>query len=163
MGSNRIWRWMAALTVSMGLVNAQQPPAPKSQPLSLRYENVRWEKIVPDFGDSSPEIAILRVDAETKATQLLIRVPKQFHVPMHWHSANETHTILKGTWVFECDGKRDRLGPGSFNYIPAHMPHQAWATAGAVVIITVDAGWDINWVNGPPTRNDFGQPLPTLK
>jgi mannose-6-phosphate isomerase-like protein (cupin superfamily) len=118
--------------------------------MSARFEDVEWEKILPAFGDDSPEIAILRVDPKTQATQLLIRNPKKIHVTRHWHSANETHTILRGNMVFECDGKREELGPGSFNYIPKKMIHQAWLPDDGLVFITVDGAWDINWVDGPP-------------
>ena len=122
---------------------------------SVKYEDAQWEKIVPGLGDDSPEIAILRVDPTTGATQLLIRNRRAMHVPRHWHSANETHTVLRGTMVFECDGQRDELGPGSFNYITAKMIHQAWLPADGLVFITVDAPWDINWVEGPPTAADL--------
>jgi uncharacterized RmlC-like cupin family protein len=53
------------------------------------------------------------------------------------------------------------LGPGGFNYIPAHTPHQAWCSDDALVFITVDAAWDVNWVKGPPNRSDLGQRPPT--
>jgi AraC-like ligand binding domain len=69
---------------------------------------------------------------------------------MHWHTANETHTVIRGTWVFEHEGTRDQLGPGGFNYMPAKMHHQAWGSDDALVFITVDSAWDINWVSGPP-------------
>jgi mannose-6-phosphate isomerase-like protein (cupin superfamily) len=122
------------------------------QPMFIKFKDVKWEKIIPELGDSSPEIAFLRVDAKTKATQLMIRVPKNFHVPRHWHTANETHTILSGTLIMECEGKREELGPGSFNYMPSKMIHQAWTKPdeGMVVFITVDGAWDQNWVDGPP-------------
>jgi mannose-6-phosphate isomerase-like protein (cupin superfamily) len=129
--------------------------------LSARYGDLQWQAIIPELGADSPQIAILRVDARTQATQLLIRMPKQMHVPMHWHSANETHTVIEGTWVFEHDGQRHELGPGGFNYLPARLPHQAWSSDNALVFITVDSAWDINWVNGPPTRKHLGQRPPT--
>ena len=44
---------------------------------SAKFEDLKWEKILPAFGDGSPEIAILRVDPKTQATQLLIRNPKK--------------------------------------------------------------------------------------
>lgn len=122
------------------------------QYLSVSIEDVKWEKLEPDWGIDSPEIAILRVDPKTHATQLLIRHPKAMHIPRHWHTANETHTILRGTYVFECDGKRETLGPGSFNYLPSKMVHEAWTPDGGMFFITVDAAWDVNWVNGPPKR-----------
>jgi hypothetical protein len=53
------------------------------------------------------------------------------------------------------DGSRDELGSGSFNYIPRRMVHQAWTKPdeGALLFITVDGKWDINWVDGPPVAS----------
>ena len=125
--------------------------------LNLKFENLKWNKIVPELGDRSSEITILRVDPKTKATQLMIRVPKNFHVPMHWHTANETHTVISGTFIMECDGLRDTLRTGGFNYVPNKMHHQAWTTEdeGSLLFITVDKAWDMNWVGGPPKPEDF--------
>ena len=138
---------------------AQQPAAQaeSGQAMGMKYENLQWQTIVPELGSDSPQISILRVDPQSHATQLLIRVPKAVHVPMHWHSANETHTVIRGTWTFEHEGNREELGPGGFNYLPAKMHHQAWASNDALVFITVDSGWDVNWVNGPPTKSDLGK------
>lgn len=121
-------------------------------PMFVKFKDVKWEKAIPELGNNSPEIAILRVDPKTQATQLMIRVPKNFHVPRHWHTANETHTIINGTFIMECEGKRAELGPGSFNYIPSKMVHQAWTkpNEGTLLFITTDGAWDINWVEGPP-------------
>jgi quercetin dioxygenase-like cupin family protein len=133
----------------------------QKQAMHARYDGLQWQPIVPELGADSPQVAILRVDEKTRATQLLIHMPKRMHVPMHWHSANETHTVIRGTMVFEHDGQRHELGPGGFNYVPARTPHQAWSTDDALVFITVDAGWDVNWINGPPTRSNLGQRPPT--
>lgn len=131
-----------------------------SQAMSARYEDLMWQMIVPELGNDSPQISILRVDPKTNATQLLIRTPTKMHIPMHWHSANETHTMIQGTAVFEHEGKRDQLGPGGFNYMPAKMTHQAWTSEGSVVFITVDSAWDVNWVGNPPSKADLGQTPP---
>jgi quercetin dioxygenase-like cupin family protein len=138
----------------------QHLSAPAKASASTSYDDLQWQTMVPELGADSPQAAILRVDPKTQATQLLIRIPKQMHVPMHWHSANETHTVIKGAFVFEHEGQRHELGPGGFNYLPARMHHQAWASDDALVFITVDTGWDVNWVSGPPTKADLGQPLP---
>jgi len=127
------------------------------QSTSAGYGDLKWQTMVPELGADSPQISILRVDPRTQATQLLIRMPKQMHVPMHWHSANETHTVIKGTMVFEHEGQRHELGPGGFNHLPARMHHQAWCSDDALVFITVDSGWDVNWVSGPPTKSHLGQ------
>jgi mannose-6-phosphate isomerase-like protein (cupin superfamily) len=126
-----------------------------AQPMFTKYADMKWDKILPDLGADSPEICILRVDPNTKATQLMIRTPKGIHVRKHWHSANETHTILIGTATMACDGKRSELTPGSFNFMPAKMVHEAWLPAGSLTFITVDGAWDVNWVEGAPTAADL--------
>jgi len=64
------------------------PPTPADHAMNMRFEDIKWQKIVPELGDKSAEIAILRVDPVTNATQLMIRVPKTTHVPRHWHTAH---------------------------------------------------------------------------
>ncbi len=60
--------------VLIGLVFAQtsgqhQMPSDASrQLLFVKLQDVKWERMYPEFGDSSPEIAILRVDPKTQAT-----------------------------------------------------------------------------------------------
>ena len=137
-----------------------QPGVTPLHAMSARYDDLQWQPIVPEMGDDSPQVSVLRVDDKTHATQLLIRVPKQMHVPMHWHSANETHTMIKGTMVFEHDGQRHELGPGGFNYLPARTHHQAWSSDDALVFITVDSAWDITWVSRGPNKGDLGQQPP---
>jgi quercetin dioxygenase-like cupin family protein len=149
--------WVATAVVVVPVAAEQSESGASKHHLNIPFSEFKWQKMVPELGEGSSEIAILRVDPETQATQLMIRVPKNFHVPEHWHTANETHTVISGTFVIECDGQRAELGPGSFNYVPAKMRHEAWTKPdeGALLFITVDAAWDINWVNGPPKPEDF--------
>ena len=165
----RHFAWILGLLVPLSL-SAQSPASqhPASGHAGAHgpathsdLDDLKWEIMVPELGTDGPQAAILRVDPTTKATQLLIRMPKRMHVPVHWHSANETHTVIRGTFVFEHEGQRHELGAGGFNYLPARLHHQAWATDDSLVFITVDSGWDINWVNGPPTKSDLGQRPPT--
>jgi hypothetical protein len=119
------------------------------------YKDLKWDKILSDLGEASPEICILHVDPKTNATKLLIRAPKAIHIKKHWHSANETHTMILGSATFACDGKKTEQDQGSFNYMPAKMEHEAWISAGSLTFITVDGAWDVNWVDGPPTAADL--------
>ena len=146
---------LAVFFLAAGLAAATEPAPGPAHAMSVNLQDAKWDKILPDLGQASPEIAILRVDPKTQATQLLIRTPKGVHVRKHWHSANETHTMIIGKAIFECDGERVELGPGGFNYIPAKMVHEAWLPAGSLTFITVDSAWDINWVEGPPTAADI--------
>ena len=134
---------------------AHGPAGGMAQPIFTTYEDYKWNKILPELGDSSPEICILHVDPKTKATQLMIRSPKAIHIRKHWHSANETHTIIRGAATMACEGKKAELSAGSFNYMPAKMIHEAWLPADCLTFITVDGAWDVNWVEGPPTAADL--------
>jgi quercetin dioxygenase-like cupin family protein len=106
---------------------AQNAPAASAHAQYQKYQDLKWEKTNPELGSNSPEIAILHVNPVTQATELLIRSPKNFHVPRHWHSANETITLIRGTFIMEHNdsGNRMELDAGSFAYIPAKMIHQA--------------------------------------
>ena len=139
---------------------ARTPEAVSQLPIFAGYGDLTWNRIVPDLGAKSPEIANLRVDPTTQATQLMIRTPSAIHVRKHWHTANETHTMIRGNAVLECDGQRAQLGPGSFNFMPAKMVHEAWLPADSLTFITVDRAWDINWVEGAPTAADLGKTPP---
>jgi quercetin dioxygenase-like cupin family protein len=144
---------IASSVAAIAQTTVHSPSHSPDQPIYLKFEDMKWEKIVPELGDGSPEIVILRVDPGTQATKLMIRVPKNFHVPKHWHTANETHTVVSGTFIMQHEGgQRHELGPGSFNYVPSKAVHEAWTKPdeGALLFITVDGSWDVNWVEGPP-------------
>lgn len=150
----------AALSVfGLVLLPAVAAPSPTETgpdvPIFKPLPEVQWVRMLPELGDASPEMAILHEDAKTHATQLMIRAPKALHVRKHWHSANETHTMISGTASFACDGQKAEFGPGGFNYMPARMVHEAWIGAGSVTFITVDGPWDVNWVEGAPTAADL--------
>jgi quercetin dioxygenase-like cupin family protein len=145
--------------VPYGFVAQAQEPAPEakaalSEPIFKLYKDLKWKKLIPGLGEKSPEICILHVDAKTKATKMLVRCPVASGSRKHWHTANETHTVIQGQVIYECDGKRVQLGPGSFNFIPAKMVHEAWSSAGSLVFITLDGPWDIHHTDGEPTVKD---------
>src|SRR5438552_6664150 len=131
------------------------PEAAVNAPEFKNLSDLKWDKILPDLGADSPEISILHVDPKTHATSLLIRTPKAIHVRKHWHTANESHTMIVGTATLACDGNKLELSPGGFNFMPAKMTHEAWLPTNSLTFITVDGAWDINWVEGPPTAADL--------
>ena len=150
--TRRDFSLMAAATALSRVPGAlAQKPEHTQEPIFINLDQANWELDDPKKGPDSPGIAVLHVDPVTQATQLLIRNAPGEYIPRHWHSANETNTILRGNYIFECDGKKVEQGPGSFNYIPARMVHRAWVKEGepGLDFITVDGKWDINWVVDP--------------
>ena len=146
---------MALAFALIGRADNPRAEVSSNAPEVKNLSEAKWDKILPDLGENSPEICILRIDPKTHATSLLIRTPKAIHVRKHWHTANETHTIIKGTATFACDGKKFDLGEGGFNFMPAKMVHEAWLPENSLTFITVDGAWDVNWVEGQPTAADL--------
>src|SRR5262245_513483 len=99
---------LSLISSAAGSINS----TPSDQPLFQTLSQAQWKRMLPDLGDASPEIAILHVDPNTHATQLLIRTPQGLHVRKHWHSANETHTMIIGKATFGCEGNKVELEPG---------------------------------------------------
>jgi len=151
---------LAIVVTALGLTLTGQTGNPPGDVASNKPEfknlsDLKWDKILPDLGADSPEICFLHVDPKTHATSLLIRTPKAIHVRKHWHTTNESHTMITGTATLACDGKKFELSPGGFNFMPAKMIHEAWLPANSLTFITVDGTWDVNWVEGPPTETDL--------
>jgi quercetin dioxygenase-like cupin family protein len=118
-------------------------------PVFKNFNDLKWEKTNPELGDNSQEIAILHVNPTTKATELFIRAPKNYHVGRHWHTSNETITVIRGTFIVGHDGSEERmeLTPGNYAYMPAKMIHDAWTKdEGATFFITVDGPFDVTFV-----------------
>jgi quercetin dioxygenase-like cupin family protein len=130
-------------------------PGPGASPSGVVFllpQDIPWKKLAPDLGDRSPTVAILHVDPATQATTLMLRTPRNFHVPRHWHSHGEKHTVISGTFIFGCEGRRIPMGPGSFNYMPPRVVHEAWTPPDedCLLFTQVEGPWDVNWVDAPP-------------
>src|SRR5438046_8822271 len=133
------------------------PEAAVRAPEFKNLSDLNWDKILPDLGADSPEISILHVDLKTHATSLLIRTSKAIHVRQHWHTANESHTMIIGMATLACDGKKFDLNPGGFNFMPAKMVHEAWLPTGSLTFITRAGPSDTNRAEGTTTPADFTQ------
>jgi quercetin dioxygenase-like cupin family protein len=139
--------WKATLSAIVCSSFAQAAVAQEAAPHAIfrTFNDLKWEKTPDGFQD----IVILHVNPISKASELIIRAPKGFHVPRHSHSANETLTVLSGTFTVKHDGSDEKvaLNPGSYSYMPAKMVHEAWAgEEGATFFVTVDSAWDLNFV-----------------
>lgn len=130
--------------VSDDHVKTASAAASDQSPINLNLERMHWEKMEPSLGEASPEKAIVHEDPQTHITQFLVKMPPNFHVPFHWHTANETHTVITGKLVVEENGARIVLGPGGFNYTPSKVPHktETLPNEGALLFVTVDGPYD---------------------
>src|SRR6266513_2905082 len=118
----------SSLLSSLAVEPVASPEAAVKAPEFKNLSDLKWDKILPDLGADSPEICLLHVDPKTQATSLVIRTPKAIHVRKHWHTANETHTMIKGTATLACDGKKFELAKGGCPLGPS--PSLMWTAHG---------------------------------
>jgi mannose-6-phosphate isomerase-like protein (cupin superfamily) len=144
---------MNAVPKPMIRANAGPPTVSAAQEaVFILPEEVQWDKVIPELGERSPRHAVLWQDKQTNATTMLIWIPPNFHVPLHWHSGNERHLVIRGSLTMKCPEREVVMKPGTFNFMPARVVHQAWTPADedCLLLNDVDTLWDVNWVNEPP-------------
>lgn len=121
-----------------------QRPHPDSLPSAMLVplDSLHWSPRQSAPGQS--QIAIVHVDQKTGATQLFFRLPPRFHAVRHWHSANETNVVVRGTFVVQHDeGERVSMKVGDFNFMPGRVIHQAWTEGDeTIVFVSLDGRWD---------------------
>src|SRR5437773_7129659 len=71
---------MALALALIGRADNPRAEVSSNAPEVKNLSEAKWDKILPDLGENSPEICILRIDPKTHATSLLIRTPKAIHV-----------------------------------------------------------------------------------
>jgi quercetin dioxygenase-like cupin family protein len=156
-----IWRTtlavgaMIAAPLTVALAQNAPPHAAMDAPATIQFRDLKWQQTNPERGANSPQVAILH--ESPRATELLIRNPKNFHVPRHWHSADETLLVLQGSFIVKHDGDEQRmtLTPGgALAWVPANMIHEAWTPPDqdTVLYVTTAGKFDINWVDNQPTQ-----------
>lgn len=124
---------------------SSQGTAAENEPTLNNLTDMEWTPMVPQMGKNSPVIAIVHEHPQIHSRQFLIRMPANFHVPAHFHSANETHTVIEGAFIMEVNNKKVVLKQGGFNYTPARMVHEAWTPPdqGALIFVTIDGPYDL--------------------
>ena len=150
--------FISSLIVTLGLGSIAL--ADSKEIMLKNPSDLKWEKMLPDLGEDSPLFSILRVDANTKATTLMIEFPKAIYIPKHTHEMSETHIILGGSHLFESEGKRFDVKEHGYIYMPGKFVHEAWVPAGAKAIIILEDGWKVDWLKAGPTRLDLGKIAP---
>lgn len=132
------------------------------------FKDVKLTKDKP--GNTSSSSAVLREDPKTHACDLLVECPPGYVIGPHWHSANVTHTIIRGTYTMAGSSALAAtpvdLGPGSFNYTPGREVHEAHVTGSepVLMLVTFDGARDTKMVgaDGDPPKA-FGETNPEMR
>ncbi len=114
--------------------------------------------MLPELGNDSPKVSLLRMDPATGAATFLIQIPSAFHFPPHTHKGSETTFVLAGAHVFEDGetGTRYEVKEQGYFYMPPGRVHQAWVPAGTLVLTILEGGLQADWIDGPPSAREIG-------
>jgi quercetin dioxygenase-like cupin family protein len=148
---------MKAILLSLAMVGVgastvlQDPPKPAAQnpareTVVVKAADIKWgehpfvkgAKMCVQSGDPAKGPAVL-----------LMKFPKGMTVPAHWHTSDETVTVVSGSAVFGTGetvdaAKGSELGAGSYMIIPGKNPHWAIAKEEFVISVAVDKAADFH-------------------
>jgi hypothetical protein len=110
------------------------------------------------WGDAPPvlpkgaKVAVLHGDPFKPGPYTLrLQMPANYKLAPHWHSKDENITVISGTFYL---GMGDKMGAeshalkaGGYHYLPAKARHYAMTKGAAVVQVSGEGPFDINYLN----------------
>jgi quercetin dioxygenase-like cupin family protein len=99
------------------------------------------------------KLAVLSGDPSKEGIFVIrLKFPAGYHVPPHWHPTDEHATVIKGTMALGMGdtldaAKATTVPVGGYALLPATMHHYAIAKTAAIVQISGNGPFVINYVN----------------
>lgn len=79
-----------------------------------------------------------------------LKMPAGYKIPLHTHPTDEVVTVLSGSVDFTMGGASaasQNMSAGSFIFLPAGMQHAASSSGEAILQVTSQGPFVINYVN----------------
>src|SRR5882762_2558743 len=115
----------------------------------VHYGDLKWTPIM-----KGCDLAAVSGDpnAEGAPFVLRIRCADGTKIPAHWHPADESLTVLKGTFLVATgeafdEGKLQTMNVGNYVLMPKEMRHFAICKGETIVQIHGAGPFKVNWVN----------------
>jgi uncharacterized RmlC-like cupin family protein len=118
----------------------------------MNTDEVKWGDAPPVLPKGA-KMAVLQGDpGKSGAFVARLKVPANYKIAPHWHSADEDLTIISGTFYLAEGDKLDTknahaMKAGGFHHLPAKTHHFAYAKGPAVVQISSTGPFDITYIN----------------
>jgi hypothetical protein len=119
------------------------------------------------WGDAPPvlpagaKLAVLRGDPGKPGPYTLrLSMPANYRIAPHWHTQAENLTVISGTLYLGMGDKAAAKGAhalkaGGYHFLPGKAHHYAFSKGAAVVQVSGDGPFDINYIN--PKDNPANQ------
>ena len=129
----------AALLFVIGLsftpALTQQPAGEQAITRTHDDPKLEWSPCPPIFPKGC-EVTVLRGDPSKGASDVFLRTPANYSLPLHWHTSPEHMILVTGELHVTYEGQKPSvLKAGSYAYGPAKAKHEArCANAGPCVL-----------------------------
>jgi quercetin dioxygenase-like cupin family protein len=142
-------------TVAAIALGALDPSTARAQAPADHLMVVPAELKWTDIGSLPPGAKIAVIEGplnEAKPFTIRLRLPANYQIPAHWHTAIEHVTVISGTFNMgmgnTLDPKATRaLGPGSMAIMQIGTRHFAWTKEETEVQLHGVGPWTITYVN----------------
>jgi hypothetical protein len=135
-----VWLILLLLAPSAGAHPAGAPVI--ADPLTARFQ------VYPTV-PACFQTAVLRGDASSGPSSVLVRADRSCTIPLHWHTPNETVVMISGTAsVTMADRPPATLSTGGYAYLPSRHPHVFSCAGPCLLFIDQDGPFDIHYVDG---------------
>jgi|SRR5690348_9728206 hypothetical protein len=127
-------------------------PARANDDVFINKEQMKWGDAPPTLPKGA-KLAVLQGDPSKPGPfTLRLLAPKNYRIAPHWHSQTENLTVISGTLYLGMGDKMNMksaraLKAGGYHYLPAKMNHYAITKGQAVIQVSGEGPFDINYLN----------------
>lgn len=134
----------------------KKKPTAKQEAVFITPGDMKWGEAPPDIPKGA-QMTVLMGDP-TKAGPFTIRMkaPDGYKIPPHYHSQDETLTIIGGTLNLMMGDHMTNphtLDVGAFHFLPGKMHHGAETKGETIVQISGTGPFDIHYINPADNPN----------
>ena len=128
------------------------PQGASESHVSINPKDIKWGAAPPSMPKGA-KIAVLQGDP-SKPGPFVIRlmVPTGYKIPPHWHTQDESLTVISGTFYFGTSDKVETsmahtLTAGGFQFLSGKDHHYLVAKSQAVIQVNGNGPFDITYVS----------------
>lgn len=119
---------------------------------TMNKEDMKWMDTEAPLPKGA-KTAILQGDLSKPGVfTVRLMAPANYKVPAHWHSKDESLTVLSGTLYFGEGDKIEMQGAhalkaGGFHHVPAKTHHYIFTKAPVLLQVTGEGPFDMNYID----------------
>jgi hypothetical protein len=142
---------LGTLTVTTPSISAQSGGHTEGSHIMLSPGDLKWVD-VPSLPPGAKLAVIEGPLNEAVPFTFRLRLPANYQIPAHWHTAVERVTVISGTVNMGIGDKLERsktkaLGPGSMAIMQPKTNHFLWTKEETVVQLNGTGPWVITYVS----------------